>query len=151
MTGVQTCALPIWFDEGTVYATFDGHRLNDFSTYVYASNDLGQSWKSIAGDLPKGQVARTITEDLRNPDVLYLGTESGLFVTFDKGKRWMRVKANLPTVPIYEITLHPRDNAMLLATHGRSVWVLDDMTPLRTLPRRARQTLICLRFVRQRR
>ncbi|HEY3134909.1 MAG TPA: glycosyl hydrolase [Blastocatellia bacterium] len=118
------------FDEGTVYATFDGHRLNDFSTYVYASNDYGQSWKSIAGDLPKGQVARTITEDLRNPDVLYLGTESGLFVTFDKGKRWMRVKANLPTVPIYEITLHPRDNAMILATHGRSIWVLDDMTPL---------------------
>src|SRR6185436_17405684 len=73
---------------------------------------------------------RTITEDLKNPDVLYLGTESGLFVTFDKGKQWMRVKANLPTVPIYEITLHPRDNAMLLATHGRSIWILDDMTPL---------------------
>ncbi|HJZ66639.1 MAG TPA: glycosyl hydrolase [Blastocatellia bacterium] len=121
---------PSRFDEATVYAAFDGHRLNDFSTYVYASNDYGQSWKSIAGDLPKGQVARTITEDLKNPDVLYLGTESGLFVTFDKGKQWMRVKANLPTVPIYEITLHPRDNAMILATHGRSIWVLDDMTSL---------------------
>jgi photosystem II stability/assembly factor-like uncharacterized protein len=121
---------PSRFDEATVYATFDGHRLNDFSTCVYASTDYGQSWKSIAGDLPKGQVARTITEDLKNPDVLYLGTESGLFVTFDRGKQWMRVKANLPTVPIYEITLHPRDNAMILATHGRSIWVLDDMTPL---------------------
>ena len=121
---------PSRFDEATVYATFDGHRLNDFSTYVYASNDYGQSWKSIAGDLPKGQVARTIAEDLKNPDVLYLGTESGLFVTFDRGKQWMRVKANLPTVPIYEITLHPRDNAMILATHGRSIWILDDMTPL---------------------
>jgi photosystem II stability/assembly factor-like uncharacterized protein len=118
------------FDEATVYATFDGHRLNDFSTYVYVSNDYGQNWKSIVGDLPKGQVARTITEDLKNPDVLYLGTESGLFVTFDKGKQWMRVKANLPTVPIYEITLHPRDNAMILATHGRGIWILDDMTPL---------------------
>jgi len=120
---------PSRFDEGAVYATFDGHRLNDFGTYVYASRDHGQTWQSIVGDLPKGQVARTITEDLRNPDVLYLGTEAGLFVTFDRGKQWMRVKANLPTVPIYEITLHPRDNAMILATHGRSIWILDDLTP----------------------
>jgi photosystem II stability/assembly factor-like uncharacterized protein len=120
---------PSRFDEGTVYATFDGHRLNDFGTYVYASRDYGQSWQSIAGDLPKGQVARTITEDLKNPEVLYLGTETGLFVTFDRGRQWMRVKANLPTVPIYEITLHPRDNAMILATHGRSIWILDDLTP----------------------
>jgi photosystem II stability/assembly factor-like uncharacterized protein len=121
---------PSRFDEATVYATFDGHRLNDFNTYVYVSTDYGQSWKSIVGDLPKGQVARTIAEDVKNPDVLYLGTESGLFVTFDRGKQWMRLKANLPTVPIYEITLHPRDNAMILATHGRSIWILDDMTPL---------------------
>jgi photosystem II stability/assembly factor-like uncharacterized protein len=121
---------PSRFDEATVYATFDGHRLNDFNAYVYASTDYGQNWKSIAGDLPKGQVARTITEDLKNPDVLYLGTETGLFVTFDRGKHWLRVKANLPTVPIYEITLHPRDNAMILATHGRSIWILDDLTPL---------------------
>jgi photosystem II stability/assembly factor-like uncharacterized protein len=120
---------PSRFDEGTVYATFDGHRLNDFGTYVYMSADYGQSWKSINGDLPKGEVARTITEDLKNPDVLYLGTERGFYVTFDRGKQWMRVKANLPTVPIYEITLHPRDNAMILATHGRSIWILDDLTP----------------------
>src|SRR5262247_4652580 len=92
------------FDEATVYSTFDGRRLNDFNTYVYASRDYGQTWRSIAGNLPKGEVARTITEDLRNPDALYLGTERGLFVTFDRGKQWMRVKANLPTVPIYEIT-----------------------------------------------
>jgi photosystem II stability/assembly factor-like uncharacterized protein len=120
---------PSRFDEGTVYATFDGHRLSDFGTYVYASRDYGRNWQSISGDLPKGQVVRTITEDLKNPDVLYLGTETGLFASFDRGKQWMRVKANLPTVPVYEITLHPRDNAMLLATHGRSIWVLDDLTP----------------------
>ncbi len=119
---------PSRFDEATVYATFDGHRLNDFSTYVYLSRDYGQNWQSIAGDLPKGEVARTITEDLKNPDLLYLGTERGLYVSFDRGRQWMRVKANLPTVPIYEITLHPRDNAMILATHGRSIWILDDLT-----------------------
>jgi photosystem II stability/assembly factor-like uncharacterized protein len=120
---------PSRFDEATVYATFDGHRLNDFATYVYASRDFGQSWQSIKSDLPAGEVARTITEDLKNPDVLYLGTERGLYVSVDRGKQWMRVKGSLPTVPIYEITLHPRDNAMLLATHGRGIWVLDDMTP----------------------
>src|SRR5262245_5633545 len=121
---------PSRFEEGTVYATFDGHRLNDFKTYVYLSRDYGQTWQSITGDLPRGQVARTITEDLKNPDLLYLGTEAGLFITLDRGRSWVRLKANLPTVPIYEITLHPRDNAMILATHGRGIWILDDLTPL---------------------
>jgi photosystem II stability/assembly factor-like uncharacterized protein len=120
---------PSRFEDATVYATFDGHRLNDFGTYVYLSADYGATWRSIAGDLPKGQVARTITEDQKNPDVLYLGTEAGLFVTVDRGRKWMRVKANLPTVPVYEIALHPRDNDMILATHGRSLWILDDLAP----------------------
>ena len=126
---------PSRFEEGTVYATFDGHRGNDFNSYVYVSRDYGQSWQSIVGDLPKGQVARTITEDLKNPELLYLGTETGLFASFDRGRQWMRIKANLPTVPIYEITLHPRDNAMLLATHGRSIWILDDLAPLQEFAR----------------
>jgi photosystem II stability/assembly factor-like uncharacterized protein len=130
---------PSRFEEGTVYATFDGHRTNDFSSYVYTSTDYGNTWRSIAGDLPKGQVARTITQDLKNPDVLYLGTESGLFVTTDRGRRWTAVKGNLPTVPIYEITLHPRENDMILATHGRGVWILDDLTPLQQFAK-AQQT-----------
>jgi hypothetical protein len=74
-------------------------------------------------------VARTITEDLVNADALYLGTERGLFATADRGREWHRVKANLPTVPICEITLHPRENDMLVATHGRGIWILDDLTP----------------------
>ena len=121
--------VPSRFDENTVYATFDGHRQNDFGTYVYASNDAGQTWRSIAANL-KDEVARTLTEDLKNPDVLYLGTETGLFVTIDRGKSWVRIKANLPTVRIDEITLHPRDNAMLLATHGRAIWILDHLAPI---------------------
>jgi hypothetical protein len=121
--------VPSRFDENMVYATFDGHRQNDFGTYIFASSDAGQTWRSIAANL-KDEVARTLTEDLKNPDVLYLGTETGLFVTTDRGKNWVRIKANLPTVRIDEITLHPRDNAMLLATHGRSIWILDHLAPI---------------------
>jgi len=121
--------LPSRHDEGTVYATFDGHRSNDFGSYVYASKDFGNSWRSLGADLPKGEVVRTIAEDLKNPDVLYLGTETGLFVSTDAGKSWSRVRANLPTVPVYEIALHPAENDMILATHGRSLWVLDDLQP----------------------
>ncbi|HEX7486404.1 MAG TPA: hypothetical protein VF332_09640, partial [Vicinamibacterales bacterium] len=120
---------PSRFAEGTVYATFDGHRQNDFKTYIYASNDFGQTWTSIGANLA-AEVARTITEDLKNPDVLYLGTETGLFASVDRGKSWVRLGANLPTVRIDEITLHPRDNAMLLATHGRGIWILDNMAPI---------------------
>ena len=120
---------PSRFAEGTVYVTFDSHRTGDYGSYLYASQDYGASWKSIAGNLPRGEVARTITEDQKNADVLYLGTETGLYLTLDRGKTWSRVRGNLPTVPIYEITLHPRENAMLLATHGRGIWILDDLTP----------------------
>jgi photosystem II stability/assembly factor-like uncharacterized protein len=120
---------PSRFDAGTVYVTFDGHRQNDFETYIYASTDFGQTWRSIGANL-RGEIARTITEDLKNADVLYLGTETGLFLTLDRGKSWRRLSANLPTVRIDEITLHPRDNAMLLATHGRGIWVLDSMAPI---------------------
>jgi photosystem II stability/assembly factor-like uncharacterized protein len=119
---------PSRFDEGTVYATFDGHRSNDFDTHIYVSKDYGQSWQSANGNL-KGEAVKTITEDPKNPDVLYVGTETGLFVSIDRAKTWVRVKANLPTVRIDEITIHPRDNAMVLATHGRALWVLDHIEP----------------------
>jgi photosystem II stability/assembly factor-like uncharacterized protein len=120
---------PSRFDEARVYATFDNHRINDFETYVYASDDYGQSWRSIAGNL-KGEIVKTITEDTKNPDVLYLGAETGLFVSLDRGRGWTRIKANLPTVRIDEITIHPRDNAMVLATHGRAIWILDHLEPI---------------------
>jgi photosystem II stability/assembly factor-like uncharacterized protein len=121
--------VPSRFDEGTVYATFDGHRQNDFETYIYVSHDFGQTWQSAAANL-KGEIVKTLTEDLKNPDVLYVGAETGLFVSIDRAARWTRIKANLPTVRIDEITLHPRDNAMILATHGRAIWILDHLEPI---------------------
>ena len=120
---------PSSFVDSRVYATFDNHRADDYRPYIYESDDYGESWRSITNDMPDGQAVRDLTEDLVNPDVLYLGTEFGLFVTLDRGDHWSRVRANLPTVPIAEITLHPRDNDMILGTHGRSVWILDDLTP----------------------
>jgi photosystem II stability/assembly factor-like uncharacterized protein len=121
--------VPSRFDEGTVYATFDGHRLNDFETYIYVSKDFGQTWQSASANL-KGEVVKTLTEDLKNPDVLYIGTETGLFVSTDRARSWVRIRANLPTVRVDEITLHPRDNAMILATHGRAIWILDHLEPI---------------------
>jgi hypothetical protein len=121
--------VPSRYDEGTVYATFDGHRQNDFGTYVYVSKDYGQTWQSAAANL-NGEVIKTLTEDLKNPDVLYVGAETGLFVSTDRAKNWTRIKANLPTVRVDEITLHPRDNAMILATHGRALWILDHLEPI---------------------
>lgn len=123
---------PSRFDEGTVYVTIDDHRQNNFGTYFYVSHDDGQTWKSLAGNLPSfGEVVlKCVTEDLKNPDVLYLGAETGLFISVDRGQTWFHPHTNLPTVRIDEITLQPRDNAMLLATHGRAIWILDHLEPI---------------------
>ena len=116
---------------GTVYAAFDGHRSDDNSTYVYASTDYGETWTSIANDIPKGFTVRSLLEDLKNQNVLYLGTEFGLFVSLDRGMHWTRLKgSNLPTAPIFDMAQHPRENDLILAVHGRSIWILDDLTPI---------------------
>ena len=125
---------PSHHEDGTAYVTFDNHRNDDFAPYVYMTTDYGATWRAITSGIPAGQAVRTISEDLKNPNVLYVGTEFGLFVSLNKGGQWMRVKANLPTVPINEITLHPRDNDMILATHGRSIWILDDISAFQQAP-----------------
>ncbi|HTM27211.1 MAG TPA: hypothetical protein VL225_18560 [Vicinamibacterales bacterium] len=123
---------PSRYDEAAVYATIDDHRQNNYGTYVYVSGDYGQTWKALNGNLSSfGEVVvKTITEDQKNPDVLYLGAETGLFVSVDRGGTWWHPKTNLPTVRVDEITLHPRDNAMVLATHGRALWILDHLEPI---------------------
>ena len=120
---------PSRFDAGTVYVTIDNHRLNDYETYIYTSKDFGQTWSSLNGNL-KSEVIKTITEDRKNADLLYAGAETGLFVSTDRGANWIRPKWNLPTVRVDEIVIHPRDNAMVLATHGRAIWVLDHVEPI---------------------
>jgi len=120
---------PSAYDAATVYVTVDNHRLNDFAPYVWASNDYGATFHSIVNNL-SGEVIKTLTEDQKNRDVLYIGTETGIFLTLDRGKTWARLKANLPTVRVDEMTLHSRDNAMIVATHGRAIWVLDHLEPI---------------------
>ena len=122
--------LPSRVAAGTAYVAFDGHRGGDYNTYVFATTDFGATFKSIAANLPKGEVARGLAEDRKNPDVLYLGTETGLWVSLNRGGAWTRIKANLPTMPIYEIKQHPRDNDLILATHARGIWILDDVSPI---------------------
>jgi photosystem II stability/assembly factor-like uncharacterized protein len=117
-------------DVNVVYATFDNHRADDYGTFIYASVDGGNNFRSIGEGIPKGHAITAMTEDPKNPSVLYSGSEFGLFVSPDRGGRWTRVKSNLPTVPIHEIVIHPRENDMIVATHGRSIWILDDITPL---------------------
>jgi photosystem II stability/assembly factor-like uncharacterized protein len=122
--------LPSRAAAGTAYVTFDGHRGGDYATYVFTTTDFGNTWRSIVSNLPKGEVARAIAEDRKNPDLLFLGTETGLWVSWNKGGQWTRLKANLPTIPIYEIKTHPRDNDLILATHARGIWILDDLSIL---------------------
>ena len=117
-------------DVNVVYATFDNHRADDYGTFIYASVDGGNNFRSIGEGIPKGHTITAMAEDPTNASVLYSGSEFGLFVSPDRGGRWTRIKSNLPTVPIHEIVIHPRDNDMIVATHGRSIWILDDITPL---------------------
>jgi photosystem II stability/assembly factor-like uncharacterized protein len=122
--------VPSRYAEGAAYLTLDGHRADDYSTYVFVTTDYGESWKPIKANLPAGVTARVIREHPRNPNLLFLGTEFGAYVSFDRGGRWTRLKGNLPLVRVDDLQIHPRDNALVLATHGRSVWVLDDLSPL---------------------
>ena len=117
--------------EGVAYLTFDNHRSNDFNVYVFMTSDFGETWKPIRNGLPDdGGTVHVIREHHRNPKLLFVGTEHGLYVSFDQGARWNRLKLNLPTVPIDDIAIHPRENDLVLGTHGRSLWILDDITPL---------------------
>ena len=118
-------------NEGTAYVTFDGHRNGDFKVYVYSTDNFGETWKNITSNLPqKNGVANVIREHPRNPNLLFVGTEFGIFASYNKGETWSQIKLNLPTVPVDDILVHPRENDLILGTHGRSIWVLDDITPL---------------------
>ena len=125
---------PSHFADGTAYVTVDNHRSNDFKNYVYRTTDFGKTWTSIVDDLPLERVARTVREDPRNANLLYLATEFGLFISPDAGTHWLPLRsANMPTMPFNDVQVHPRDNALVLASHARGLWILDQANALQEL------------------
>lgn len=117
-----------------VYATFDGHMLDDFKPYVYRTTDGGKTWTNISGNLPAKAYVHVVREDPKNPNLLYAGTELGLYATWNGGQNWIELGLkNLPHVAVHDIVVHPRENDLILATHGRSFWILDDATVLQNL------------------
>ena len=116
-----------------VYATLDGHRNDDYSTYVFRSDDYGDSFDSLGGTLPPEAALNVIREHHDNEDFLVTGGEFGVYVTLDRGANWHRIGGQIPTVPVDDLAIHPRENDLILGTHGRSVWIADDIAPLTTL------------------
>lgn len=118
------------FEEGTCYLTFDGHRSADFKPWVFKTTDYGESWINITSNLPASQPVYVIKEDLKNPNLLFVGTEFAVFFTINGGNLWHRLNLNMPTVAFHDLVIHPRDGDLVAGTHGRGIWVLDDITPL---------------------
>jgi photosystem II stability/assembly factor-like uncharacterized protein len=110
-----------------VYVTFDNHRRGDFTPYVLASEDMGGSFRSIAADLPSGKpdFVHVVREDWVNPDLLFVGTDVGAYASLDRGESWQRFMNGLPTVPVHDLQIHPREGELIAGTHGRSIWIVD--------------------------
>ena len=123
------------FDPGTAYATFDRHTFGDMDPHVYKTTDYGKTWTSIvAKDSGVRGFAHVIKEDTELPNLLFLGTEFGLWISLDGGKQWAQYKGNdFPDVPVRDIVVQPRESILVMATHGRGIWIVDDITPLRKL------------------
>jgi len=127
---------PSHFDSLTFYVTFDNHRVGDFKPYVYATDDGGKTFRSIAANLPNDgpDFVHVIKEDTKNRDLLFVGTSVGVYASLDRGATWTKFMTGLPTVPVYDLKVHPRDNELIAATHGRAFWVVD-ITPLQQMTR----------------
>ena len=118
---------PSHFDTATFYVAFDNHRVNDFAPYLYVTTDFGKTFKSIVNDLPKGgpDFLHVVREDPVNRDLLYVGTDIGAYISRDRGQSWQKFMTALPTVPVHDLKIHPRDHELIAATHGRGIWITD--------------------------
>ena len=119
--------------KGRAYVTFDNHRFDDNSPYVYVTENYGETWKNITSNLPKDYSVYVIKEDPINPNLLFVGTEKSVYFSYDRGLSWGKLGSQLPTVAIHDLVIHPRDGDLIAGTHGRSIWILDDINPLRNL------------------
>lgn len=119
------------FDENVAYATFGNLKRDDFKPYVYKSADKGKTWVSISGNLPENGTVHTIAQDFKRPELLFVGTEFGVFFTIDNGENWVQLKSGIPTIPVRDIAVQERESDLVLATFGRGFYILDDYSPLR--------------------
>ena len=120
---------PSRYDANTAYVAVDRHKLDDIRPYVFVTRDAGKTWARIDAGLPQGAVVHAVREDSVRPELLYAATETGVFVSFDTGRHWQSLQLNLPRSPVHDLVV--KDNDLVVATHGRSFWILDDVTPLR--------------------
>ena len=119
--------------KGRAYVSFDNHRFDDNKPYVFMTDDYGKSWKNITSDLPKDYSVYVIKEDYIDENLLFVGTEKSVYFTINQGKIWEKLGSNLPSVAIHDLVIHPRDGDLIAGTHGKSIWILDDISPLRNL------------------
>jgi photosystem II stability/assembly factor-like uncharacterized protein len=144
-TKVTPGGLPEWsmmsiidaspFDAGTAWLAANRYKLDDFRPYIYRTTDFGRSWSKITGGIPDGEFVHVVREDPNKKGLLYAGTERGMYVSFNSGETWQPLQLNLPVVPIHDIALQKRERDLVVATHGRSFWILDDLTLLHQLDR----------------
>ena len=121
------------FQPGIAYVAADRHMLGDRAPYLFATADYGATWRSIAANLPHDQYAHVVRQDPRNGDVLYAGLSTSLWFSLDGGSRWEPLRANLPAAPVYDLGIPPQANDLVVGTHGRSIWILDDLGPIEQL------------------
>lgn len=133
--GRVSCVEASPWSAGSAYAVVDRHFMGDPSPYVFATGDFGATWRPIASGLPSLQYAHAVRQDPRNPDVLYLGLEQSMWVSFDRGSRWVPLQLDMPAVAARDLRVQPVANDLIVATHGRGFWILDDLAPLQTLVR----------------
>jgi photosystem II stability/assembly factor-like uncharacterized protein len=122
-----------WFDAGTAYASIDGHYADDLKPYVFKTTDYGQTWTSISSNLPQVGNVNSIRQDPVNRNLLYAATEFGLYVSLDDGKSWLKFMPGLPKGRVDEIVVHPRENDLVVANHGRGIYIMDDISPLQRM------------------
>src|SRR5205807_1245027 len=140
-SNVSPAGLPDWskisileashFDAATAYAAVDRHRLDDISPAIYRTHDYGKSWSKITSGIPNGAYVRSVREDPVRKGLLFAGTELGVYFSLDDGGSWQPLQLNLPVSPVHDLVI--KNNDLVIATHGRSFWILDDITPLREI------------------
>lgn len=136
-------ALPHWariptiepghFSAATAYIAAENHMLGDERPYIYGTDDYGATWNDLSGDLPRALFVRSVREDPTNRNLLYAGTRRGVFVTYDRGRHWHAMRLNMPATAIYDLEIQPQANDLIVASHGRGVWILDDLRAVRAL------------------